>query len=505
MELPKLRDYQLKGINLTRKAFSDGYRKIMFFLATGGGKSVIFLHLVANLRISKKRVILVVKRKQLVLQAHRHFKRRGIKSSILMANNKGFDPGCPIQICSIDTVARRDIDFMKDFEVCIVDEAHDTTSPTYHKFFERVNCELFIGLSATPFKVGNKCQSYWNCCVKPVEMHELRDKGFLTPAQIFIPGEIDLSGIKTVGGDYQQKQLAEKMSELEIVGDVVESYQKLGQNLPAVLFAVNVDHSMMLAREFTRRGVPAAHCDKDSKQEERDRRIQELKDGKIKVICNVNIFSTGVDIPEAMVGILARPTKSEILYVQQAGRFFRPYRKCGKCSTAYDNSPKCPTCGYDKPSFIKEKAILIDNGNNVMRHGDPFKVRYAVLNEEDEKKKKENEQEEFKVKYCKGCFAAYMANLSSCPYCDYENEKVQRQIKRVDGKIVPYDEFSIMLKKLNDLERVQIIKGLKPNFKYFQLYNDFGDAVYKYKELGVPKWVKTIVEKQNNEKQKVYK
>ena len=506
MNLPTPRHYQERGLNLTRKAFSDGYRKILFFLATGGGKSVIFLHLVCKLLLNNKKVCLVMRRRQLVFQAGKHFKKHGMNPSMVMGSIKGFDKSNNFQICSIDTISRRDTSFLEDFDFVICDEAHDTTSPTYRKFFDIFTKAVFIGLTATPFQVGRKVQDFWEACVKPIEIDQLVKEGYLTDAQIYIPDEIDLSDIQidSKSGDYKTVPLSEKMRDLEIIGDVVDSYTKFGNNWPAILFAVDKQHSMSLASEFNRKGIPAIHCDESTNQKDRDGAIDGLVRGDYKILCNVNIFSTGVDIPQAIVGIMARPTMSEILYIQQVGRLLRPFRLCGKCNSAYDNSEKCPVCGYKKPSFIKEFSVIIDNANNIYRHGHPFKVRHAVLKKEDVKNKQEQEIDEFKTKRCKHCFAAYLANLKSCPECDYKNEKVEREIKRADGKIVPYDEFALMRHRFLEFEKIKLEKGLKKHFSNFQMYKEFGDRIYLYPQLNIPRWIKKLADKNNNQ-EGVYK
>lgn len=503
----KAREYQSKAFNLMKKAFCDGHKKIMLFMATGSGKGFIFQQISKNSISKGNKTLLVMRRRSLIFQSKKRMESIGIKSSVIMGSEKGFNPDLNMQICSIDTITRRNnIDFLYNFDVVIVDECHDCTSNSYKKFLDKFSKKTtFIGLTASPFPVGSKVHDFWDCCVKPIEVHELVKQGFLTECSIFLPGEIDLNGIKTVAGDYHQGQLADTMSQLEIIGDVVESYKRFGNNMAAICFAVNKEHSIKLCMEFNEQGIPAVHCDESTNQKDRDAAIEKLRTGKIKVLCNVNIFSTGVDIPEAIVGIMARPTQSEVLYIQQIGRLLRPYRKCGKCSTGYDNSDQCPICGYDKPSFIKGSAIIIDNGNNIERHGHPFKVRHPVLKKEDIKKRKEDDVYEFKIKNCKECFAAYSAHLQKCPECGYSNEKVQRTIKKKDGQIVPYDEFSAIRKKLLDYEKIKLEKGLKPNFPYFKIYEDFGDLVYEYEGLNIPKWVANIVKKnQIKEQRNIY-
>lgn len=506
MSLPTPRHYQQKAINLMRKAYIDGKRKILLWLATGGGKSVIFLIFISTLLMNKKKVCFVVKRKQLVLQAQRHFQKAGIQSSIVMANSKGFDPHANFQICSIDTITRRNLDFLQDYDFVIVDEAHDSVSPSYVNFFDicqtvlKVKC--FIGLTATPFPVGNIVHSFWDSCVKPIEMHELMEMGFLVDCDLYRPDEIDLSEVKITGGDYDSKQLSAKMRDMTIIGDTLELYNKYGNNLPALCFCVDKDHSMRIAEEFNRAGIRAIHCDESTPQDERDEAIKmlqnHLKMEKPFVLCNVNIFSTGVDIPEAIVGIFARPTKSENLWIQQAGRLFRPCRICGKCDSQYDNSDNCPVCGYDKPKFIKLKAVLIDQGHNSKYLGHPYLVRYPALTKEDVKKRAEAGIP--LAKTCRNCYAHYPVELKKCPLCTGAETR-EKFYETKEGEFRLYNEYEQIKKTFTDLQRIQLETGKKPNWKFFQMYKTYGDTVMKYKdEFSIPSWVPKLYAKSQEEK-----
>jgi superfamily II DNA or RNA helicase len=498
MSLPTPRPYQAHGLNLTRKAYAEGHRKILFWLATGGGKSAIFLNLTANLLKSGSPTIIVMRRRQLIFQTKNHFEKCGIKASVIMGNSAGFDPSCNLQICSIDTVIRRDLSFLTRFKACIVDECHDATSESYQNFFTKINVPLYIGLTASPFPVGKKVHDFWTCCVNPIQAFQLRDMGFLVPCDLFIPPEVDLSDIATDSktGDYKSKPLSEKMSKLEIIGDVVKTYQEKGGGKPALCFGVDKDHSIKLADEFNQNNIPAVHCDESTPQDQRDLAIAKLKSGQIKVLCNVNIFSTGVDIPEAEIGIMARPTKSEILYIQQVGRLLRPYRKCGKCQSGYDNSPACPVCGYDKPDYIKTRAIILDHGGNTGRHGEPYAPRYAALKEEDKETSEKAKKERPLIKTCTSCFYAYSAKLSVCPSCGNEKTR-ERIVKTADGSLRPYDEFELIKNTLAELDTVQKLKGFKANWKYFKLIEKFGETAMKYqKDFNIPKFVPKVIAQQ---------
>jgi superfamily II DNA or RNA helicase len=119
MNLPSLRPYQEKAIALTRQAYAAGHRKILIFLATGGGKSVIFIHLVHSLLSRGGSVVFIVKRKQLIHQAKGHFNRNGIDCSVIMSTEKGFDITKKLQVCSIDTIARREPSLLENFDFVV--------------------------------------------------------------------------------------------------------------------------------------------------------------------------------------------------------------------------------------------------------------------------------------------------------------------------------------------------------------------------------------------------
>lgn len=494
IKLPSLRDYQSKGLQLLRQAYSQGHRKIVLDAATGSGKGVWFIHIVKNSLDKKKRVLLVMRRRQLVFQSSSRFTKCGIRNSIVMGNEKGFNPAIDFQICSIDTVSKRDPEFFKNFDVVIVDEAHDTTSPTYRNFLGIFKPDtLFIGLTATLFKVGNKYQDFWDCAVRPIEAIELMEKGYLVPCELYIPEKtINVSGIKisSLTGDYDSKELSARVSKLEVIGDIVEGYKKFCDGEAAIAFCVDKAHAVSLADEFNYRGIPAISADESTPQAERDRIIEEFRQGKYKVICNVNIFSTGVDIPEAYAGLMCRPTRSEILWIQQCGRIFRPYRKCGKCSSQYDNSPNCPICGFDKPAIIKRSGKIIDFANNYSRLNHPYMIRYPQIKSEKEPKEREQKLRPIS-KVCKKCFRPFEAKYLKCPYCSEESEDLPEELfKTKKGEIVPLDEYTEIFNFYNRLLDQEKFKAWSPNAKYFKLYDRFQDKCMKFsKEFDIPEWL----------------
>lgn len=512
MKVPTPRDYQEKGINLIRQAIIDGHRCVMLWLATGGGKSVVFLNLVYSMLKKGNPTLLLVKRKQLVFQTKKHFDKAGIDSSVLIANHKGFDPSKDLQIASIDTITRREIEFLKRFKCVIIDECHDATAKNYRTLLDKLKDEFkipfFIGLTATPFPIGKKVHDFFQAVVKPIEVHELRDRKFLVPVDLYRPScQYDFSELKvdSMTGDFKTKMTSDFMKELKIIGDIVEEYKSRGEGKAAICFCVDKNHSMVMSDAFNDAGIKSVHCDESTPQKERDESIAMLQEYARKgipfVLCNVNIFSTGVDIPEAEVGIMARPTMSEVLYIQQVGRLLRPYRRCGKCKQGYDNSDKCYHCGWDKPEYVKHKAVILDHGDNTSRFGEPFQIRFAVLNQ-DQKKKRDEDDKIVLVKTCSKCFMTRSAFVPKCENPDCQSEETKERFYNTQrGELRPYDEFEVMKNFHEQMKLNQRIHNFKPAWTQFKMYEKFGDVVMKYKkEFGIENYVPKLVKKQLEEK-----
>lgn len=480
----RLRPYQQKGNELLRDAILKGNRRVIYWLATGGGKGLIMANLAHSALAKNKKILTVMRRRELIFQTRANYKKYyGINGSVIMGTEKGFDPKNPVQICSIDTIrARLDkLDFLREFDLVIVDECHDTTSPSYNKFFDFMGDKIFVGFTASPFRVGNKTLDFWQTYIKPIEPAQLRDQGFLTDARVFAPAKMDLTGIRKVStGDYNNSQLFKMASDSKIVGDIVETWKKYGQGA-TVLFAVNKAHSALMAHAFREAGIRSTHIDESHSSDERAKAVRDLRDGMISVLCNVNIFSTGIDIPEIRTLILARPTTSEILYVQQIGRGLRPY-----------------------PG--KEYCIILDHaGNSIDRFGLPFDERQAELGDE-KKPKKSDSDPKISSKQCPECFAILQIGFSVCPYCDAQL-KTEREIKTESGELTEITETPKILRfkkyktELSRLDSVQKFKGFKSNWKYFKLYERFGDDAWQFqKELGLPQWVPKLAKQNENGK-----
>ena len=278
----------------------------MLMAPTGAGKTVIGSAIVEGALAKGKRVLFTVPFLSLVDQTVAAFNAQGISAiGIMQGNHPGTDGSQPVQVASIQTLMRRKLPAA---DIVLVDEAHRWFE-FYGKWMAMPEWERipFVGLSATPWAKG--LGKHYDDLIIAATTAELIERGFLSPYRVYAPAHPDLSGVKTVAGDYHEGQLSDVMRQPVLVAGVVDTWLRLGEDRPTLCFCVDRAHARRVADEFEGAGVPTGYCDMDTPADERQRLGERLKDGRIKVVCNVYTLTTGVDWDVRCI-VMARPTKS---------------------------------------------------------------------------------------------------------------------------------------------------------------------------------------------------
>ena len=521
----QLRPYQSEIIDIARREFAK-HDRLLIWLPTGAGKGVIMSDLTLSGINKGNNVLTIMRMRQIVFQTVQNYQKAGVRSNMIMANAAANGPlKNRSTVASIDTLATRikkpndRINQLKKAALVIIDEAHNCTSESYARFIWWLEGEdlagftmgnfrkkkdfkkKYIGFTATPFAVGNKAHTFFQGIINNISPRDLRDQGFLVPAKIFRAAKkIKRAGftIDSRTGDYSNKALYGAFAKKEVVGDVVAMYKKHGDNGRAICFGINLNHSRMLASQFCAEGIPSVHCDASHTKAERASAIAQLKSGTIKVLCNVDIFSVGLDCPWLEVGIFARPTASEILAVQQWGRVLRPHKVCADCGASVGAETRC-FCGHEH--FVEEKifALILDHANNVGEFGDPYIKRTPALTGGDIVERKKN-----LVKDCPNCFITVEATAKVCGACNYifGEQQEERVIEHVDGELVEETcqetEYQILRRKVwrdyNFYRRMELTKNWKSNAKWYKLFNKYGKKLLPFaQELRMPSaWISRI-------------
>jgi DNA repair protein RadD len=259
---------------------------------------------------------------------------------IIQANHWMTDSSRSIQIASVQTLMRRDI---PPAVLVFIDEAH-----RWFDFYRRWMLDLewantpFIGLSATPWTKG--LGAFYEQLIIAATTQDLIDQSYLSNFKVFAPAHPDLTGVRTIAGDYDEGELGIAMNKKPLVADIVTTWLKHGAGRSTLCFAVDRAHAKHIQEMFEEAGVRAGYIDCLTKDDERKDIRSKFASGDYQVVCNVGVLTTGVDWDVRCI-ILARPTKSEILFVQIIGRGLRPAKGKDHC-LVLDHSDTTSRLGF---------------------------------------------------------------------------------------------------------------------------------------------------------------
>ncbi|MEE2951467.1 MAG: DEAD/DEAH box helicase [Pseudomonadota bacterium] len=403
-----LHPHQTRALDMLRSSLGSGKRRPMVQAPTGFGKTLLAASIVEGARAKGNRVLFTVPSISLVDQTVGRFYEQGIHCVGVMQGQHPLTDGTqPVQVASIQTLMRRKL---PKADLVVIDEAH--------QWFQFVGEWMadgdwrrvpFIGLSATPWTKG--LGKHYDDLLVAARIGELIDGGFLSPFKVFAPSHPDLSKVRTVAGDYHEGQLSDVMRQPTLVADVVSTWLRLGEERPTLCFAVDRAHARKLANEFEAAGVPCGYVDANTPGDERTRMGQRLAEGQLRVICNVGCLTTGVDWDVRCI-ILARPTKSEMLFTQIIGRGLR---------TAEG----------------KDHCLILDHSDTTLRLGFVTDIHHNNL---DLGKHQTGggvsaEKEPPKPKECPSCSYLKPAGVHQCPSCGFVPER-QSPIEEKAGELV---------------------------------------------------------------------
>ena len=314
-----LRSHQIRLLDHLGTAIAAGHRRIVVQAPTGFGKTIVAAHRLRHLQDSGKRGIFIVPALSLIDQSIEKLCAEGVEDvGVIQANHILTNYAKPIQVASVQTLQRRQIPAADEI---IIDEVH-----RWFQFYPKLLADPrfanipIIGLTATPWTRG--LGRYFDKLIIGARTSQLIEDGYLSKFRVFAPASPDLSKVRTVAGDYHEGDLSEAMNKVNLVADVVTTWLERAQGRPTLCFAVDRAHAKSLQAKFLEAEIPAEYIDCFTEAPERKVIAERFHAGEVKVVCNVGCLTTGIDWDVRCI-ILARPTKSEMLFVQMVGRGLR--------------------------------------------------------------------------------------------------------------------------------------------------------------------------------------
>ena len=384
-----LREYQQDIFDKSIQAFKDGAKGILCCLPCRSGKSYIMARMIKG---AKGNVLVLAHRHTLINQHKELLKGLGV-----LTDN--------VRVESVFTEASRLGRYTPgSVDLIIIDEAHLSEAASYRKVCEYYNCRRVL-FTATPARLDGKPLTLADTLIEGITADELIKMGAISEYDYYAPDlNLDIDSVDMVAGEYNNGQLTELMCQSAIYGDVLKYYCTLGENRQAIAYCTSVKHSEQTAKMFCDNGIAAISIDGSMSQKERNKRMGLFKAGKVQILCNCNLISEGVTLPNASVALLLRPTMSLPLFIQQSCRVLTPVE--GK------------------------KAVIIDFVNNVQKHGMPTESHSWSLTQTVEKRKQFNDDGTLSIRQCENCFKCFKT-APKCPYCGYEYTVKGRELKSV--------------------------------------------------------------------------
>jgi len=420
----QLRPYQQNALDRIRGAFvkhkaNKTTPKVLVCSPTGSGKGVMLSSVINSAASKGTKVLFLVHRTEILFQVSDYMDHYDIRHGIIKAGEE-YDPRHNVDLASVQTMIRRIKH--KDFgtyDMIVVDEAHHSTADTYVEIIEKYAPKLLLGFTATPCRsTGLGLGTLYNELIVVATMQDLVDQGFLVPVRYFAPFEPDLKGVKITAGDYNLKQLNMTMMQGAITANIVEKWKQLGEDRQTVCFTTTVAHSVAVCEKFRAEGISAEHVDGATDPDERKEILRRYAKGEFKILCNCAVFTEGVDIPSISCVIMARPTKSIVMYLQCVGRGMRL-------------------------ADGKKDMVLLDMAGVYWEHGPITEITNWTLSEKTKAASAKNEERKERNSRpitCLSCQHVYTGQLK-CPHCGTipVKERYGQDVEEIDailGEIV---------------------------------------------------------------------
>lgn len=366
----ELRPYQHEAIRALEQGWDNGGQRLAVVLPTGAGKTVVFSHLIAQMRKRQvPKTLVIAHREELLEQAADKIRKVAPHLRIgIVKGGRNEHVNAHVVIASIQTLAWRasciNVKTTKDGKpagrcgqctrcttlprakqikgigMIVVDEAHHAAAPTYKRvirYYRGYEPKAqggipVAGFTATMSRDKGGLADVWEDVVYRREISEMIADGYLVKPhgkQVVVEG-MDLNKAKKSGGDFTGKSLAELMLHADAMTDIAKAYVEYASDRPGIVFSPTVEVAQEMTQAFNDVGIPTTTVWGDMGDDERKKALADFKNGTVQVLSNVMVLTEGFDEPKASCLVVARPTMNPGLYVQMAGRVLRPSPETAK-------------------------------------------------------------------------------------------------------------------------------------------------------------------------------
>ncbi len=364
----QLRDYQQQAVDAAVTFFTSPVKhNSIMVLPTGAGKSLVLANIALRLNAP---VLILQPGREILQQNYEKLLSYGFVDAGIFSASFNRREIRPITFATIGSV-KNYMDYFHQFKYVLVDECHfvNAEQGMYKDFFDTIKCKI-LGVTATPYRLYSN-QNFGSMLkfitrtrtrifrdvIYQVQIGELLRRGYLANLKYYSLNVVDTSRLplNTLGSDYSEEALKKYYEQIKY-NDTLENIVRrllIAGRQSILVFTRFVEEAVALANILGPKVARTVSA--DMSKTERARILEAFKAGRIKVVVNVGILTTGFDFPALSTIVLARPTMSLALYYQMVGRAIRPYN--GKIGWIVD------LCGNVKRFGRVQDFVLHDTGN----------------------------------------------------------------------------------------------------------------------------------------------
>lgn len=332
------RPYQQESIDAVNEAWRRGVNRPAVVLPTGAGKTVTFAHLIHQFMshpdtLAHEKALVLVNRDELARQAAEKIASvvpSDLTVGIVKAEQN--DTDADVIVGSVQTLLRPERrEQLRSVSLVVVDECHYAVATGYMEVLEHFGVfdgTPTVGYTATMSRSDSVgLGDLWQEIVYERDTLWGIVNGFLVDveAQSVTVDDLNLAEIAKNHGDYQEGKLGDALIASGAAEVTAKAYLETAGDRQGIVFCPNVASGYEFTRAFNAAGINAALITGETTTEARQSTYNLYRHRQIQVLVSVMVLTTGFDMPQAEVAVMARPTTHPGLRIQCIGRVLRPF------------------------------------------------------------------------------------------------------------------------------------------------------------------------------------
>jgi superfamily II DNA or RNA helicase len=320
----ELRPYQEEAIKAVRDEFAKGIKSTLIVLPTGTGKTICF-GMMSRLCIEKGgRVLILAHRGELIDQAVTKLDLLGVECGIEKAESHARSMWEPdAVVATVQTLSPKRLEtWPKDyFRLIITDEAHHSIADSYRRIYRHFRAR-HLGVTATADRADEeKLNDVFQSVAYEFSLWDAMTAEYPGPYLcrlrfVQCDVDIDLRGIRTTAGDFNQSDLEERIRPLiDTLANAIR--QEIGDR-KTLVFTPDVGSAQAMATALQSLGLKADWVSGDDR--DRADKVRRLHSGATQILVNCALLIEGFDCPGISAIVLCRPTQSRPMFAQMIGR-----------------------------------------------------------------------------------------------------------------------------------------------------------------------------------------